>query len=383
MDLFDYSNAFIKKEAKSAFATSKVLSVTEFNQYLNTLITIQSVIVEGEISGFKIAKERLIYFDLKDDKSIVSCFLFKFQLDKMGVALEDGMKIQVTGLPNLHQKGRFNLVVELVKPVGEGSIKRALELLKQKLFKQGIFSLERKRPLPKFPENIGLITSADAAAYTDFIKVLQHRFVGITVYFYNVSVQGEKAPNEISEAFNYFNQRMPNLDVLVLTRGGGSLEDLSAFNSETVVRAVFGSKIPVICAVGHERDESLSDFAADKRASTPSNAAEILVPEKSEIKWQLNKIGERLIYQLDKKIKTLEHFYQSLKHKMNLWWQNLRQKLELEERLLKSFDPEAILERGYSITIIGDKIIKSAMQVKKGDNIKTKLKKGEIESVIK
>jgi len=169
---------------------------------------------------------------------------------------------------------------------------------------------------------------------------------------------------------------------LVLTRGGGSLEDLMAFNSETVVRAVFGSKIPVICAVGHERDESLSDFAADKRASTPSNAAEILVPEQSEVAWQLNKIGERLIYQLDKKIKILEHFYQSLEYKMNLWWQNLRQKLELEERLLKSFDPEAILERGYSITIIGDKIVKNPMQVKKGDNIKTKLKKGEIESII-
>ncbi|MEK9147338.1 MAG: exodeoxyribonuclease VII large subunit [Patescibacteria group bacterium] len=382
MNLFDYSNQFIKQEKKNISNNNKVLSVTEFNNYVNSIISIQQVIVEGEISGFKIAKERLIYFDLKDDKSVVSCFLFKFQLDKMGVVLEDGMKIQVTGTPNLHSTGRFNLIAEFIKPVGEGSIKRALELLKQKLFQEGIFAPERKRPLPKFPENIGLITSQDAAAYTDFIKVLSHRFGGITIYFYPVSVQGEKAPNEITEAFNYFNQKMPNLNVLVLTRGGGSLEDLMAFNSEKVVRSVFGSKIPVICAVGHERDESLSDFAADKRASTPSNAAELLVPERSEVEWQLNKIKERFVYQMDKKIKSLEQFYQILENRMNIWWQNLLQKLELEERLLKSFDPEAILERGYSITMLGEKILKNATQVKMGDKIITKLKKGKVESTV-
>lgn len=382
MNLFDYSNQFIKQEKKNISNKPKILTVTEFNNYVNSIISIQQVIVEGEISGFKIAKERLIYFDLKDDKSVVSCFLFKFQLDKMGVVLEDGMKIQVTGDPNLHSTGRFNLIVEFIKPIGEGSIKRALELLKQKLLKEGIFAKERKRPLPKFPENIGLITSADAAAYTDFIKVLSHRFGGITIYFYAVSVQGEKAPNEITEAFDYFNQKMPNLDVLVLTRGGGSLEDLIAFNSEKVVRSVFGSKIPVICAVGHERDESLSDFAADKRASTPSNAAELLVPERSDVESQLNKIKERFIYQIDRKIKLYEQFYQGLEHKMSAWWQSLLQKLELQERLLKSFDPEAILERGYSITMIGNKILKNAIHVKKGDKIKTKLKKGEVESVI-
>src|SRR3989344_3282465 len=221
---------------------ARVFTVSEFIDHINALVATDVHAVEGEISGFNLSQGRWVFFDLKDEKveSKVGCFMMAF---KLKTPLEDGMKVRVIGTPKVHEKsGQFRITVEQVELVGEGALKRAFELLKKKLAGEGLFADERKRPIPRFPERIGVIASRESAAFGDF---------------------------------KYFQTAKPRPDVLVLMRGAGSLEDLQAFNSEEVAYAIFGSKIPVVVGVGHERDESIADYVADLRASTPSNAAEL------------------------------------------------------------------------------------------------------------
>ncbi len=348
-----------------------VMTVSEFIEQVNGIIAGEFVI-EGEVSQYKISQGKWIFFDLKDDKAVVNCFATVFNLTH---PLEDGMKIRVLGYPKVHDKsGRFSVTVQKVELVGEGSLKKAYLLLKKKLEDEGLFAIERKRALPKIPMKVGVIASRDSAAFGDFIRILNNRWGGVEVNLFHVVVQGEQAPLEITQAFNYFNTHDTGCEVLVLIRGGGSLEDLAAFNSEEVVRAVYGSKIPVVCGVGHERDESLADFVADRRASTPSNAAEIVVPDKADF---LNELDF-----------SLEHIFSSMQNKIHRWRrlveQNLytissvleaplqkcrnlildfnrvpqtlqsvlsqRQAFVLSaQRLFKNVDPKRVLKRGYSI----------------------------------
>src|SRR3989338_31502 len=263
-------------------ATPKVYTVSEFVSYIRDFLreNVGFVLIQGEASGLHITQDRFVWFELKDKDTSVSCFMMKWELK---VPLEDGMEIKVLGLPQLFQKsGRFHIRVEELELVGAGALQKAFEALKKKLEKEGLFAEARKRALPRFPEAIGLITSPDAAAYTDVLRILKNRWAGLTIKFYPVAVQGIGSVKEIVRAFDYFNYSK-NVEVIILTRGGGSLEDLQSFNSEDVARAIFSSAIPVVCGVGHERDESLSDYVADLRASTPSNAAELVVPDKREI----------------------------------------------------------------------------------------------------
>lgn len=397
--LFEFS-----KKGKDDFPLSPPLfSVTEFYAYINGLIGLEEVIVEGEISEVKVAKEYLIYFSINDKESVLPCLTFKNEFDLNGIpveALEVGTTVRVQGFPNLYAKrGDFSFRVRKIELVGEGALRKAFEILKKKLEAEGLFRKDLKRAIPPYPEAIGLITSKGAAAYTDFIKVMKARWGGVKIYFYPASVQGETAIEDILRAFDYFNTRVSRLDAVVLTRGGGSLEDLAAFNAEAVARAVRASKWPVISAVGHERDESLADYAADLRASTPSNAAELLTPSREEEKQYLSSLQKKVILHIESKVTSdrqfferalgvMERFFQKpkielmslgeqLERALTAWIFRIKQDVSQKERLLKSFDPQAVLQRGYSITMNeAGKIITSINDVSVGDNVKTSLHQG-------
>lgn len=265
-----------------------VFSVHEFNEAMNHLVSqVGSVTVEGEISQLKVSQNKWVFLNLKDQQASVGVFATVWQIKNL-YQLEDGMLVKVTGTPGIYGKtGSFRLTAQQIIPSGEGAIKLAYEKLRLQLEQEGLFAPERKRPLPRFPKTIGLITAKDSQAYNDFIKVSKHRFGGVKIVFYPVQVQGNEATKSILKAIQYFHKREP-VDLLVLTRGGGSLEDLMAFNDELVVRTVFASKIPVVCAIGHEGDVSLAELAADLRASTPSNAAELIMPDRESLQRELN-----------------------------------------------------------------------------------------------
>ncbi len=413
-NLFDYTQKRIEQSFDQSAKTGKdafflepqVFSVSEFYQYVNELLGFEEVLVKGEISELSVAKGYLIYFTIKDDQSALPCLMYKNKLESAGLSLsmlEVGMSISVFGTANIYAKrGDFKLVAEKIVLSGEGALKRAFELLKKKLEQEGLFRSDAKRSITQYPERIGLITSRGAAAYTDFIKVARARWGGIKIYFYPASVQGESAVKEMLDAFHYFNAHV-NLDAIVLTRGGGSLEDLAAFNSEAVVRAIRESKWPVICAVGHERDESLADFAADLRASTPSNAAELLTPTRQEEQSFLDSfqkkmtlymegsIGKEKQY-LQRALIMMERFFQKPKTELvafvsrfddaiSTWLSRIKQDLAQKSRLLKSFDPWAVLQRGYSITTNENgRIIKSVDKITPKDKVKTLLQDGAFTS---
>src|SRR5581483_9878111 len=248
--------------------------VAIFNQTLD--LAYPSVAISGELANFRISKQKWVYFDLKDESSTLKFFGSVYQLPG---PLKDGLMLKIRAQPRLHHTYGFSLNVLHIEPTGEGSIKKAAELLQAKLASEGLFDPARKRHLPYPPERIGLITSSGAAAYADFKKVLNARWRGLIIDFVDVQVQGESAPAQIVEALERLNEEAQPPEVIVLIRGGGSPEDLIAFSSEQVTRAVAASRVPTLVAIGHETDISLAELAADKRASTPSNAAELLVPD--------------------------------------------------------------------------------------------------------
>src|SRR3989344_5479677 len=249
--------------------------VALFNQTLEAAWPV--VVIEGELSDFRIAKNKWAYFDLKDEEASVRFFGSVYVLPG---PLTDGLTVRVAGTPRLHPRFGFTINIQSIVPVGEGSLRKAAELLRRKLEAEGLFAPERKRTLPEIPEVVGLITASDSAAYADFSKTLRERWGGLEVQLIDVYVQGEQAPGQITTAIATFNRRAEPREVLVITRGGGSLDDLAAFNDERVVRAVAASRTPTLVAIGHEGDISLAELAADVRASTPSNAAALLMPDK-------------------------------------------------------------------------------------------------------
>lgn len=364
----------------------KVYTVAEFNEYIDLLISQKEVVVEGEIGELNLAQGKWVFATIKDENASCEVFAYAEQITTLPV-LEVGMLVHVYGRPRLYLKtGRFRIWAEHILPTGEGALRLAFEKLKKQLEKEGLFAVERKRPLPPFPEKIGLITAKDSRAYSDFVKVLGERFGGLNVYFYPVSVQGFEAIPSILRAFEYFN-RQKNIDLLVLTRGGGSLEDLAAFNSEEVARAVFASKIPVVSAIGHEEDEALVDFVADARASTPSNAGEIITCHRDEVKRQVdflvsateNSLRAKL-YQRENRVGNLT---QSLNHTILQYLQEKALRLKNLERLLASLDYGEILARGFSITFDEEgKVLRYANKVTPDSKVKTQLFEGEIYSKV-
>lgn len=383
-----------------------VLQVSEYlklaNQVLKLNIDGYAFAIEGEIFDYKIKDGKWIMFSLKDENDPaykVGCFATTF---KVSGVFEDGMKVRVWGPPAINKWSGFQIEVNKMEAVGDGALKKAYELLKKKLEAEGLFDTSRKRALPRFPERIGLITSRDAAAYGDFARILNNRWGGVEVLFFHVHVQGREAVPEILAAFRRFNEmsEVERPEVLVLTRGGGSLEDLHAFNDEQVVRAVFGSKIPVICGVGHERDESLCDFVADVRASTPSNAAERVVPNRQEVIYEIetmvrhlenrlnDAVSERqmliervtqLIFSAaDRQKETLLHLTRNLLDRVNNWLPRFSDRLEASLRVLANLDPKRVLARGYSIVTTRGKIVKDATALEVGAEIGVQLAQGSL-----
>ncbi len=257
----------------------KIYSVSEITGHIKKLLedAFPSVWVEGEVSNFKKAHSGHLYFSLKDEASHLGAVMWRSSAAKIPFKLEDGLQVVCFGRINVYEpRGQYQLQVDIMEPKGKGSLQLAFEQLKEKLGKEGLFSPDKKKKIPLFPHKVGIVTSPRGAAVTDILQTLERRFARLHILIYPARVQGEGAADEIVAGVDFFNS-IPDMDVIVVGRGGGSIEDLWAFNQEKVARAIYRSRIPVISAVGHEIDFTISDFVADVRASTPSGAAEILI----------------------------------------------------------------------------------------------------------
>lgn len=344
-----------------------------------------SVTVVGELANLRVSKGKWLYFDLKDDASSVKFFGTVYMLPG---PLEDGMLVKVVATPRLHNLYGFSMNVRSITPAGEGSIKKAAQLLQAKLTAEGLFDPTRKRLLPTLPRRIGLITSRQSAAYADFIKIIGARWGGLDIMTLDVQVQGEPAPRQIVAAIEQFNELADPPEVLVIIRGGGSAEDLAAFSTEQVTRAIAASRVPTLVAIGHEVDVSLAELAADVHASTPSNAAELLVPDKKHVQKVLSDTRRQLDQLL---IQVLhQHKARVLTSKESLQRSGLerveaeRQRLRLQRQILQAYNPSVALQRGYAIIRSkNEQLITRTSQLHVGDTIHVALQDGGAEATVR
>ena len=404
------SNGFRKNMPDTQTAQKKhVYTVSEITRDIRAILedSFGSVWIEGEISNFTKHQSGHMYFSVRDEHSVLSCVLFRRVNAGLKFEIKNGMYVLCFGKISVYDKrGQYQLIVEQIEPKGAGALQIALEQLKEKLKKEGLFDKTHKKPIPYLPQRVGIITSPTGAAIRDILTVAKRRFSNIEIILNPVRVQGSTAKKEIVEALDLFNT-LRNVDVIILGRGGGSLEDLWSFNEEMVARAIYRSEIPVISAVGHEIDWTISDFVGDFRAPTPSAAAELVIPKKEELITILKGFSERmrasLVSRVDflkEKLETLESRY-IFKEPFNIIDQYGQQIDELTGKLalsgdhavkfkteflntltgkLEALSPLGILSRGYSITIRkkDNKILKDTRPLRKKELIKTKLAKGEI-----
>ncbi|MEN9470764.1 MAG: Exodeoxyribonuclease 7 large subunit [Pseudomonadota bacterium] len=384
-----------------------IYSVSELNQMVQNLLedAFLPVWIEGEISNFASPNSGHWYFSLKDANAQVRCALFNGRQRYKDNQPKNGMQILVRAKISLYPvRGEFQLIIDQFEPAGEGALRKAFERLKTQLEAEGLFAAQYKKSLPKFPSVIGVISSETGAALRDICVVLKKRFPVIAVIVYPCLVQGKNAPAQIVQQIQVANQRQ-ECDVLILARGGGSLEDLWPFNEECVARAIFKSKLPLISAIGHETDFTIADFVADCRAATPSMAAQLASPDSREYQQHLGKTYLRLIktieYLLNAYQQTLENLSKRLRHpkqrlqdsaqrcdeltqRLNLSIKNQlqthQQKLLSLSRTLHAISPLASLARGYAIVTDAQtkKILRNSNEIKFGQEIITKLAKGEL-----
>ncbi|MDP1853311.1 MAG: exodeoxyribonuclease VII large subunit [Candidatus Omnitrophota bacterium] len=420
------------------FEKRKILSVSELTYDIKIILenNFAEAWVEGEISNFSKSSAGHIYFTLKDANAQLKCAFFYNANKSVKFNLKDGLSIITFGRISVYgPQGQYQLYVQRVEPKGLGQLQLAFEQLKEKLFKEGLFDERHKKPIPAFPLNIGIVTSAQGAALRDILTVLKRRAPFVSVLIRPVKVQGEGAKEEIRDAINDFNEYRDaggRVDVLIVGRGGGSIEDLWAFNEEIVARAIYSSKIPVISAVGHEVDYTISDFTADLRAATPSAAAEIVVKHKeeivSEIRNNLNFIRNYLESKLEDCQQKLDeekgnlhsefkHFQEINRHKFKNLENRIRllspraivleklKQIEHAEKILSvkishilitnqektraytfrlnALNPLAILSRGYSLsTKIDGAVIKDTGELRVGEQVRTRLARGEFVSTV-
>jgi exodeoxyribonuclease VII large subunit len=396
-------------EIQSELDPQHVYSVAEITREIKLLLetTIPVVWVEGEISNLKFHSSGHLYFSLKDKDSQINCVMWRSRNAGLFFTPQDGMKVLALGKVTVYEKrGYYQFDVIKMQPAGIGELQLAFEQLKNKLQEEGLFDDEFKQLIPQYPESIGIVTSPTGAAIQDLINILNRRFPGIEIILKPVKVQGEGAALEIAAAIDELNE-YGKVEVLIVGRGGGSLEDLWAFNEEVVARAIFRSKIPVISAVGHEIDFSISDFVADLRAPTPSAAAELAVPDRTEllnrifqyrktifeisanlIQYQRDRLKSLvgsysflktpdLVRQYQQRLDELIHTMQlTLAHRFNLQTQKLT---SLSHRL-QALAPESVLKRGYSICYRAEdnKIVREANLLQVEDKIKVQFYKGKI-----
>lgn len=337
------------------------------------------ILVEGEVASFKVNQGKFVFFDVKDEAASLGCFMMAFALK---FPLQDGMKVRILAQPKLTQWGKFSLTVREVMPVGEGSLKKSFELLKTKLTAEGLFDEARKRSLPKIPRRIGVVSSSQAAGYADFIKILDNRWGDLQIVLADCAVQGVEAPAQLIGALKHLNELAEPLDVIAVIRGGGSADDLAAFNHEDVVRAVAGSRTPIISGVGHEVDITLADLAADLRAATPSNAAEFLVPNKHEVLAQAERLAAMAYNGVTATVRVFAEDREAAQASVEKSFQNFLSQIEtrfsLMNQMLVQLNPEVVLKRGYSLVKKGEKIISSASAVILDDKLNIQLKDGVI-----
>ncbi len=404
-----------------------VLTVSQFIEAVRGLFreTFTSVTIQGEVTGYRERGDQLVYFELKDEKSRVLCFGLRHEVR---VALADGMEVRVMGAPSLFkQSGGFHVRVIAIELVGEGALRKQFEATKKRLEAEGLFAPERKRRLVPFPETIGIVTSRDAAAFTDVCRVIRNRWPLARLSLASVAVQGVGAARQIVRALGYFSQRS-QVDAIILTRGGGSLEDLQSFNDEAVARAMYASRVPIVVGVGHERDVTIADYVADVRAATPSNAAERTVPDMVEVLGRTENMTVRLQRSvsgmvqlrnetlrratvsltsrfaertnavrafLDRFPATIRAFRQHLAtaeqarlhtssvliDRMNGRLLRTRDAGARLDSLLQSLSPLAILTRGYSITTDDrGRSVRTSASLARGQTIHTRFGKGSASS---
>jgi exodeoxyribonuclease VII large subunit len=328
------------------------LSVSDFVVLINQTLeyAYNSVVIVGELANFKVSKNKWVYFDLKDETASVRFFGTIYMLPG---PLENGMVLEVRGNPRLHPQFGFSVTAQSIRPVGKGSIKKAADLLRAKLDAEGLFKEERKRQLPYPPQTVGLITSKESAAYADFIKILQHRWRGVDIQLIDVQVQGNVASSQIVAAIELFNQAAQQPEVLVIIRGGGSADDLQAFSTEQVTRAVAASRIPTLVAIGHEIDVSLAELAADCHASTPSNAAELLVPERKEILRRVVEQRKLITTFIENMIQERKETYADMRVVVTKIMEDkfiVAQNYHTRQtQLVAALSPATTLKRGYAI----------------------------------
>ena len=364
-----------------------VLSVSDFVALVNQTFeyAYPLVTIAGELANFKVSKNRWVYFDLKDESASVRFFGTVYMLPG---PLEDGMLLEVHGSPRLHPLFGFSVNVRSMRPVGEGSIKKAANLLEAKLRGEGLFEESRKRLLPYPPQTIGLVTSKESAAFADFTKILNQRWRGVDIQLIDVQVQGEAAMSQIVGAITYFNQAAVQPDVVVVIRGGGSADDLQVFSTEQVTRAVAASRIPTLVAVGHEIDVSLAELAADQRASTPSNAAELLVPDRREVLARLREQRLRLQRYVTDRTEadrqSLGRLQEQLVNGIDRLLQDAREQQVRRRQLLNALSPESALQRGYAIVrSVQGNVLKSGKSVSVGDEVKIQLADARISAEVR
>jgi exodeoxyribonuclease VII large subunit len=367
----------------------KILTISELTRDIKEVLenVFEHCLVQGEISNLREPASGHIYLSLKDEACALRCVIFKNAALRLKFRPSDGMMVIAAGRVGVYERdGQYQLYINELEPKGQGALQLAFEQLKEKLAGEGLFDESRKKPLPFLPRAIGVVTSPTGAVIQDILQVLDRRFPGAHVIVCPVRVQGAGAAPEIVEAIRSFNE-LKNIDVMILARGGGSIEDLWAFNEEAVARAIAASTIPIISAVGHETDFTISDFVADRRAPTPSAAAEIVMPSSEELK--------------DRIAGLLRHLQQGLGHFVPQWAQRLDdatlnltramtqmikgREVALEAMLdqLQALNPLAILKRGYSLTMTPDgRVVTRAAGLKKGDRVRTRLSEGVFTSEV-
>lgn len=329
------------------------LTVSDFVGLVNQTLeyAYPTVTIVGEVAEFRVSQGKWVSFKLKDDEAVVDCFMSVHQLR---IPVENGMKIMVVAAPRLNPKwGKFSLSIRSVKPVGEGSIKKGFELLKAKLESEGLFAIERKRPLPRVPARLAVITSTESAAYADFCKIINERWGGLSIDVAHTQVQGDPAADQIIRAIKYFNNLEVLPEILVIIRGGGSAEDLMTFNDELLAREIASSRIPTLVGVGHEIDHTLADMVADKRAATPTNAAEIVVPDKQELirtaHQQATSLGYQLAQAIDQSLSRTREQLDSSYRRIRERLQDTFDHLAALRVVVAQLNPETTLRRGYAL----------------------------------
>lgn len=386
----------------------KAISVEELNKYIKNKLDndeyLNNVLVKGEISNFKLHYTGHMYFTLKDEKSLIKCIMFKGYTAHLSFIPKDGMKIQLFGSVQVFERdGVYQIYVKAMKEDGIGSLYEQYEKLKSELEKEGLFSASHKKAIPKFPKIIGVLTSSTGSVIKDIINVSTRRNPNVYIKLLPVPVQGIGAGNKIAEAIKYMND-MKLADVLIIGRGGGSLEDLWPFNEEVVARAIYDSEIPIISAVGHETDFSISDFVADLRAPTPSAAAELAVPNIVDIKYMIDQYQNQYKVLLKRKVQLMRARYEMIMENKSFknpllrlensvividklekdiydFFRNFLNKNESKfNKIVSGLDalsPMKTLLRGYSIIEKDNYVVKSINDLNIGDNIKIILSDGE------